>query len=170
MTLPFHPLRDSKDMVLSEAKARNLITVIREFFPARIPGFNPKRILDLGTGKGNFVKAGAEAGLDVYGIDIRDVYEGDRSRFVQADAKDMPFEDGFFDLVFQRLFFDDLVGLQGLENMHNLSPYIDEVHRVLRPGGFVYNYHCGFPLSSSDIDKKFKVVLNMDAETVYQKI
>ncbi len=89
-----------------------------------------ERALDVGTGTG----AGAEAiverfpDAEVIGVDVspamldaaRRNVEG--ASFLQADASKLPFGDGEFDLVAHS----------------NMIPFIDEVTRVLRPGGWTF--------------------------------
>ena len=89
-----------------------------------------ERALDVGTGTG----AGAEAiverfpDAEVIGVDVspgmldaarRNV---DGVSFLEADASKLPFGDGEFDLVAHS----------------NMIPFIDEVTRVLRPGGWTF--------------------------------
>ncbi len=93
-----------------------------------------RRALDLGTGTGRYAVAIARKfpGAEVVGADIseRMLNEAwanladdlrDRVRFVRADASQLPFPTGDFDLV-------------GLGNM---IPFFDELDRVLAPGGQV---------------------------------
>jgi ubiquinone/menaquinone biosynthesis C-methylase UbiE len=95
---------------------------------ARIQG--PVRdVLDVGTGTG----AGARAlrarfdGANVVGVDVSEpMLEEARKHapeltFLTADAAALPFDDEAFDVVAQ----------------NNMIPFLDEVRRVLRPGGWV---------------------------------
>jgi ubiquinone/menaquinone biosynthesis C-methylase UbiE len=89
-----------------------------------------ERALDVGTGTG----AGAEAiterypDAEVIGVDVspamlevaRKNIEG--ASFREADAAKLPFRDGEFDLVAHS----------------NMIPFLDEVARVLRPGGWTF--------------------------------
>lgn len=93
----------------------------------------PRRALDLGTGTGRYAVAIARrfADAEVVGADLseRMLNEAwaqlpdelrDRVRFVRADAAELPFDEGAFDLV-------------GLGNM---IPFFDELARVIAPGGW----------------------------------
>jgi ubiquinone/menaquinone biosynthesis C-methylase UbiE len=93
-----------------------------------LPG-PPERVLDLGTGSGRVARLAAErfAGAEVTGADVsagmvREA-EGraatDREHYLQADAADLPFPDGAFDLV----------------TLNNMIPFFDELARVVEPGG-----------------------------------
>jgi SAM-dependent methyltransferase len=91
----------------------------------------PATALDLGTGTG----AGARAivrrfdGTSVTGVDAsrpmidqaRARASGDRERYDVADAAELPYPDGSFDLVTQL----------------NMIPFFDEMARVTAPGGYV---------------------------------
>jgi SAM-dependent methyltransferase len=92
----------------------------------------PRRALDLGTGTGKGAVLVAERFPDaeVVGVDLapemvaeaRRVVPaalGERVRFEVADAADLPFEDGSFDLVV----------------LLNMIPFFPELRRVTAPGG-----------------------------------
>jgi ubiquinone/menaquinone biosynthesis C-methylase UbiE len=103
----------------------------------------PGRALDLGTGTGEgaFAIARRWPAAEVVGVDLADAMVAEarrktppelagRVRFEQADASELPFPDGAFDLV-------------GLANM---IPFFDELARVLVPGGWAV---FGFSLGAS---------------------
>jgi ubiquinone/menaquinone biosynthesis C-methylase UbiE len=92
----------------------------------------PKRVLDLGTGTGlaAFVAARRFPEAGVVGVDLapgmvdqarRNTAPelAERVRFEQADAAELPFADGAFDLV----------------QLANMIPFFDELARVTAPGG-----------------------------------
>jgi ubiquinone/menaquinone biosynthesis C-methylase UbiE len=94
---------------------------------ARIP--DPvERALDVGTGTG----AGARAirarfpGTEVVGVDVATEMLAEARQlspeisFIEGDASDLPFEDESFDVLAH----------------NNMIPFLDEVARVLRPGGW----------------------------------
>jgi SAM-dependent methyltransferase len=91
----------------------------------------PQRALDLGTGTGSVARLVAERfpEAEVTGADLsermideaRAKTDGDRVRYVVADARRLPFEDGAFDLV----------------TLGNMIPFFDELTRVVAPGGRV---------------------------------
>lgn len=101
-------------------------------------------ILEVGSGRGLFSKKLVENGYRVIGIDsepnivrktneeIKDLgYEG-KLKFVEADALDLPFTDHSFDGVCD-------FGL--MENLYkeDWGTYVNEISRVLKPGGFYLN-------------------------------
>jgi ubiquinone/menaquinone biosynthesis C-methylase UbiE len=91
----------------------------------------PRRALDLGTGTGSVARLVSERFPDaeVVGVDLskamideaRAKTEDGRVRYVVADAQQLPFEDGGFDLV----------------TLANMIPFFDELARVVAPGGRV---------------------------------
>lgn len=101
-------------------------------------------ILDVGSGRGIFAKQLADAGYKVIGIDFeKNIVEKSNShikdwglegklKFMEADVLDIPFADQSFDGVCD-------FGL--LENLYpeDWAKYSEEIHRVLKTGGFYLN-------------------------------
>jgi ubiquinone/menaquinone biosynthesis C-methylase UbiE len=94
----------------------------------------PRMALDLGTGTGQaaFVLAERFPETEVVGADVSPEMLAearsatppqlaDRLRFELADASDLPYDDGSFDLV----------------TLANMIPFFDELARVTAPGGAV---------------------------------
>jgi SAM-dependent methyltransferase len=92
----------------------------------------PATVLDLGTGTGTGARLAAERfpGAEVVGVDLAPAMIeqarsllpselGERVRFEVADASELPFADGAFDLVL----------------LLNMIPFFDELGRVAAPGG-----------------------------------
>lgn len=94
-----------------------------------------KRVLDYGCGSGYGSAEIAETANDVVGVDIsedavahaRSHFRKERLRFdrVDPDAK-LPFGDGTFDTV---------LSFQVFEHVRDTTLYLNEVYRVLAPGG-----------------------------------
>ena len=93
-----------------------------------------ERLLDLATGTGDLAFLGAEQCGSVVGLDVTwrmlELASGKRRgaapRFVAGDMLDLPFAAGSFDVV--------TTGY-GIRNVPDLGRALDEVARVLRPGG-----------------------------------
>ena len=96
-----------------------------------------RRALDLATGTGDIAYSLASSGARVVGLDITprmiELAIGKKSEhagscsFVVGDMLTLPFPDRSFDLV--------TTGY-GLRNVPNLAGAVDEIARVLAPGGF----------------------------------
>ncbi len=112
---------------------------------------NQIRILELGCGSGANIWMVADEGFDAYGIDFSqkglDYCEtilgqrGLKANLRLADMCELPFEDNYFDFVF------DVVSMQHLSlTQHEKS--IGDIARVLKPGGRFFSYHLGENSSS----------------------
>lgn len=102
---------------------------------------NPKKILDIATGTGDFameamslkpekiVGADISAGmLDVARQKVKKASFDKTIELCLADSENLPFEDGYFDAVTVAF---------GVRNYENLEKGLSEMRRVLRPGGTV---------------------------------
>lgn len=95
----------------------------------------PRRVLDLGCGKGDSVDGFRRhaPNVDWVGVDVADTQEA-RSRrrsdatFVTYDGTRVPFPDGTFDLVYSS---------QVLEHVADPRGHLREIARVLRAGGLL---------------------------------
>jgi demethylmenaquinone methyltransferase/2-methoxy-6-polyprenyl-1,4-benzoquinol methylase len=91
-----------------------------------------QRVLDLATGTGDLAFAAAARGARVVGLDVTHRMielarqKSDRAHFIVGDMLALPFPVGSFDIV--------TTGY-GLRNVPDLAQAIDEISRVLVPGG-----------------------------------
>lgn len=91
-----------------------------------------ERVLDIAAGTGTSSEAFADKGIDVVPADfsLGMLAEGDRRRpdlpFTAADAMQLPFADGSFDVVTMSF---------GLRNVAEVDVALREFLRVVRPGG-----------------------------------
>jgi len=106
------------------------------------------RVLDVGCGLGGSARyLAGECQCRVTGIDLTQEYVdiantlsglvglGKRADFVQGDALNLPFEDGFFDVVWTE---------HAQMNIAAKHQFYGEIARVLRPGGqFLFHDICG---------------------------
>jgi SAM-dependent methyltransferase len=109
-----------------------------------LPWRSGERVLEIGLGYGTVGGLLVARGLDYHGLDIapgpvammehRIGLLGGQGSATQGSALDIPHPDGSFDVV---------VSIGCLHHTGSLARAIDEVHRVLRPGGeamlMVYN-------------------------------
>lgn len=112
------------------------------------------RVLDLGCGAGRTSVALAEIGLEVVGIDLSEAMvatareqarlAGVEVEFRAMNAMDLAYADASFDVA---LFSYN--GIELVPGMAGKRRVIDEVYRVLRPGGrFIYCAHSLFALNA----------------------
>ena len=94
-----------------------------------LPGYRATKLLDLGSGRGEFLHGFARQGFDAMGIDrsrpsvpkfSEPVVVGDYER------TGLPFADGEFSVLFSKSVFEHIV---------DISSLLKECHRVLVPGG-----------------------------------
>jgi SAM-dependent methyltransferase len=98
------------------------------------------KLLDFGCGEGVTVKAALAQGIDAWGCDlgrreavwnslnvsVNGVRLRDRLRLIRTNPYRLPFDDSIFDVVISQEVF---------EHVQNYAETIDELHRILRPGG-----------------------------------
>lgn len=103
----------------------------------RLVGPGPGRCLDVGCGTGFHLPLLRELGWTLTGVDLSEDQlqfarerAGEFAELIRADAADLPFEDGSFDLVFSAFTHTD---------MDDFAAVVADTARVLTPGGrFVY--------------------------------
>ncbi|VEN74501.1 conserved hypothetical protein [Candidatus Desulfarcum epimagneticum] len=90
------------------------------------------KILDVGCGRGEFLKGFIDCGLDGYGLDQSIVSKSvcPDTEVLQVDLANEPFpyEDDFFDIVFSK---------SVLEHFYYPEKIVHEMYRILKPGGIV---------------------------------
>jgi SAM-dependent methyltransferase len=141
---------------------RIILRILEEFGGDLV---NPK-ILDFGCGTGNIALELRKLSFDVYGVDIdkrsveevrhkfsENKFEEDRIRLIdsrkeffeiKSDYK-LPFETGFFDCIY---------AYQVFEHISDMDKALQELGRVLKPGGFIF---AEFPSSYSIIEPHLKI-------------
>jgi len=88
------------------------------------------RLLDVGCGRGDMLKAFQRADLQVQGLELHD-YKSELLTDKKVDLANFetdrfPFEDNTFDVVFSK---------SVIEHLHNPENFIKESNRILKPGG-----------------------------------
>lgn len=104
-----------------------------------------ERILDVCCGTGDITLALAKSGAEVTGVDFsgemlkearKRAADANELRFIEADALQLPFESEQFDLV---------TIAYGLRNLTHFDAGIEELVRVLKPGGRLFVLDFGKP-------------------------
>lgn len=106
--------------------------------------WKPERVLDVATGTGDLALEIQDAcpGIEVVGSDfcaemLAHASERGLAKTLVADALDLPFEDGSFDVVTVAF---------GLRNMANYEAALKEMRRVLKVGGHLLVLDFSLPL------------------------
>ena len=128
--------------MLNHLLSANIDKIWRRKAIKKLSGFQPKTILDIATGTGDFAIAATKIkGAKITGIDISEgMLEVGRKKIIRkgltdiielqkADSENLPFENDFFDAA--------IVGF-GVRNFENLEKGLAEILRVLKPGGLFY--------------------------------
>jgi SAM-dependent methyltransferase len=108
---------------------KRLDSFLDRYLPATDEG---PRLLDVGCGTGHQLLHWRTLGYDVAGIDgsaemLKHAQANNPgAEIVEADARELPFADGSFDYV---------TSIEVLRYLPDAQPSIDEMARVLRPGG-----------------------------------
>jgi 2-polyprenyl-3-methyl-5-hydroxy-6-metoxy-1,4-benzoquinol methylase len=108
---------------------------------ARIARDGPSHVLDWGCGWGQVTKMLRGAGVDVTAFDYSEAMEADRvcplerypglEAYLSSEPVQLPYESGAFDAV---------LSCGVLEHVHDPDGSLEEIKRVLRPGGTFYLY------------------------------
>jgi ubiquinone/menaquinone biosynthesis C-methylase UbiE len=120
---------------------RNLLRfeVTRHQISYNLLPLNGERLLDVGCGNGYFMFMAKDKFKECYGVDISSV----RIQQAKKRSKERPNGDSFhfyeYDidkgLPFSNSFFDAVSCLAVLEHVFNPPKVLEEIHRVLKPGG-----------------------------------
>lgn len=103
--------------------------MLTRFFEYRGINLKNKKVLDLGSGPGGYSAALKDAGMDVTSVDLtpnpdyRDVFA------VKANALQLPFSNGYFDMV---------ICASLIEHLPEPEKLLDEILRVLSDQGIAY--------------------------------
>lgn len=120
--------------------------IFKRLFDFNIPKSH-LAILDVGCGVGSMCSFLRTYG-EVYGVDSSPealqyaASRGYRSTALASGTK-LPYSDGFFDVV---------VAIDVIEHVENEQSFIEELHRVLKPGGIAFIATAAFPFLWSKLD------------------
>jgi ubiquinone/menaquinone biosynthesis C-methylase UbiE len=133
----------------------------------------PYKMLAVGCGKGFIVDYFREKGVDAYGIDIRNVFPKNKPYFILGDARKMPFQGNVFDVVSECLMFTYLINIKREEPkaQEDTNKILMEMHRVLKPGGYLYSEYGPIPNEDYLLSLGYKNLCykNYPVSLVYQK-
>lgn len=138
--------------LLNHLLSANIDKLWRRNAILKLTSYQPKLILDIATGTGDFAIAAAQIkDTKVIGIDISEgMLEVGRRKLkkkkltgtielLKADSENIPFENEKFDAA--------IVGF-GVRNFENLKEGLTEIYRVLKPGGVFYILEFSKPVKS----------------------
>ncbi|MDZ4785759.1 MAG: class I SAM-dependent methyltransferase [bacterium] len=111
--------------------------------------------LEIGYGSGVLLPTLSKLSNQVYGVDI-----GSDPKFVVEQLKALgcnpTLSTGIADkLLFEDNYFDLVVAVSVLEHIKDIEPFLTEIHRVIRPGGFLL---VGMPAVNSFMEKLFAAI------------
>jgi ubiquinone/menaquinone biosynthesis C-methylase UbiE len=151
MNYGYHPLRESEKLPLEPEDESNRLCIQLYSYILQEIDMNGKRVLEVGSGRGGGADFIARTknparliGLDYSSKAItlsQSFYDHPALSFVTGNSENLPFEPESFDIVYN------------IESSHcygDMSAFISEVERVLKPGG----YFCWADLRTpKDLDK-----------------
>ena len=87
-------------------------------------------LLELGCGRGEFLKGFSDIGINCYGIDISDyakkICPSAHIAKINLVSEKLPFQENFFDFIYSKSF---------VEHFYHPEKIFEESYRVLKPGG-----------------------------------
>lgn len=123
------------DYRLITIKYKNALS---EFFGKN--GLKGKRVLDIGAGTGKMSEIAAKKGAKVFAADINPILIGKAKKRgvirTICDGEYLPFKTGFFDCV---------LCIKTLHHTIDAGKMIDEIGRILKPGGKLLLYDKAYP-------------------------
>jgi len=148
------------DQLASEyARHRQVHPLVLRDLAAAVSRLQAGRILEVGCGTGNYIRALQQASqAECWGLDPSEqMLEKARERsggltLQQGRAEELPFDNGFFDLVFS---------VDVIHHVNDRPAYYRQARRVLRPGGLICTI-----TDSEEIIYQRKPLTNYFPETV----
>lgn len=119
-----------KDEYDEKAYPQKLCNYISQKYFSENGKVSNKKLLDIGSGKGNHLVGFARTGLNVYGVDKRAECIKALEQFeilsCDIESEPLPYKDDFFDFIFSK---------SVLEHVVNTDNFLKETLRVLKHGG-----------------------------------
>jgi SAM-dependent methyltransferase len=115
------------------SKIKNLLILL--LFPARgtnDPTFTtPCKVLDVGCGSGRFLSQAKENGWETYGVEVSE----DAAKIGRTEAELDIFNGTLLEASYPSVNFDYVRANHSLEHIYNPNETLQEVNRILKPGG-----------------------------------
>ena len=117
-----------------EMKGKKIFAVLEDYFKI---GFDKMKLCDVGCSTGIQTRILSEHFQNSFGVDIdksaiqyaNKFLAKENLRFIEGDSMNLPFTDGFFDVV---------VCTHVYEHVPDANRLMDEIYRVLKPDGVCY--------------------------------
>jgi SAM-dependent methyltransferase len=116
------------DLELKARGARDMVTRAEQLTGQK------GRILDIGAGGGEFLRAACEAGWSAVGIEPSASFAEQAARYSGVEIKREPLQQ----CNFPDASFNVVILAAVLEHMYNPDEIIEEIARILRPGGALF--------------------------------
>ncbi len=121
------------DLGFKESELKEVTTydqIWRELEVLKSPG----RILDIGCAAGGFLRRASSEGWDLFGVEINQSIAEHASeqygiRIFGGTIQEAAFPPDYFDVV---------ITINTLEHIHQPVPFVQEIYRILKPGGVFY--------------------------------
>ena len=120
---------ENHDMEAKGASAQHLLERARQ-----LTGGQTGRLLDIGSGRGELLKAAREAGWEAVGADPSSAFARYAARYSGAEVREEPVER----CDFPAASFDVVILAAVLEHLYNPDETMREIARILRPGGALF--------------------------------
>jgi len=105
------------------------------------------KLLDVGCGRGEYVEIFNKLGFDAYGVDLEAT--ADKTKRVDLETESIPYPDNFFNFIMCK---------SVIEHIRNVYHLMDEMYRVLKPGGKIVIMTCDwrtvYKIFYLDVDHK----------------
>jgi len=130
--------KGSQEIMLKESDRKNKYSAQLYDYVANNVDIKGKDILEVGCGRGGglsyinrYLNPKTVTGLDLNSKAIkfcRKNYSGENNTFLQGNAQMLKFDDDSFDVV---------INVESSHRYNQMNKFLDEVYRVLRPGGYL---------------------------------
>ncbi len=126
---------ENYDDYYSDSPGREIDLLEKELVSRFVDDFHKAEILEIGCGTGHWTRFFSDKGFRIHGLDISEKMlekarnkEIPNARFTLGRAEDLPFDDHSF---------ANIVCITTLEFVDDLDKALDEIDRVLKPGGLL---------------------------------